>query len=188
LQTGTASKDDATRFLALLDAYNNPARSSNIDASDAKYVPALMVTAAREQQQGQADKAKPIYEQIIAKNPLFVPASRDLALLLTHEQSDDGKAYALASKAREAFPDDADVARTLGILSYRKNEYRRAIELLTESQQKRAEDGELFFYLGMAHYKLKETVESKAALQRALQWKVEPKLNDQATKILAELK
>ena len=188
VQTGTASKDDATRFLALLDAYNNPARSPNVDTSDAKYVPALMVTAAREQQQGQADKAKPIYEQIIAKNPLFVPASRDLALLLTHEQSDDAKAYALASKAREAFPDDADVARTLGILSYRKNEYRRAIELLTESQQKRAEDGELFFYLGMAHYKLKETAESKAALQRALQWKVEPKLNDQAAKVLAELK
>jgi tetratricopeptide (TPR) repeat protein len=188
LQTGTASKDDATRFLALLDAYNNPARSTSIDASDAKYVPALMVAAGRDQQQGQADKAKAVYEQIIARNPLFVPASRDYAVLLTHEQTDDAKAYALAVKAREAFPDDADVARALGILSYRKGEYRRAIELLTESQQKRAEDGELFFYLGMAHYKLKETAESKTALERALKWKVEPKLSDQATKVLAELK
>lgn len=188
LQTGTASKDDATRFLALLDAYNNPARNAAVDASDAKYLPALMVTASRDQQQGQLDKAKAIYEQILTKNPLFVPAARDLASVLTHENSDDARAYALASKAREAFPDDADVARTLGILSYRKGEYRRAIELLTESQQKRAEDGELFFYLGMAHYQLKENAESKSALERALQWKIEPKLSDQATKILAELK
>jgi tetratricopeptide (TPR) repeat protein len=188
VQNGTASKDDATRFLALLEAYNNPSRNTSIDASDTKYVPALMVAATRQQQQGQEDNAKAIYEKILVKNPLFVPASRDLAVLLTHQNSDDARAYALAVKAREAYPDDADVSRALGILSYRKNEYRRAIELLTESQQKHAEDGELFFYLGMAHYKLKETPESKAALQRALQSNVEPKLSDEATKVLAELK
>ena len=188
LQTSTASKDDATRFLALLDAYNNLSRNSNVDASDAKYVPALMVAAGRLQQQGKPDQAKPIYQQILAKNPLFVPASRDFAVLLTHENSDDTKAYALATKAREAFPDDADVARALGILSYRKGEYRRAIELLKESQQKRAEDGELFYYLGMAHYKLNQASDAKAELKQALQWKVESKLSDEATRVLAELK
>jgi tetratricopeptide (TPR) repeat protein len=188
LQTGTKSKEDATRFVTLLEAYNNPAANSSADASDTKYVPALMVAAARLQHENQSDKAKAIYEQILAKNPLFTAAARDLAVLLSHENSDDAKAYALAVKAREAYPDDADVARTLGILSYRKGEYRRAVELLNEAQQKRAEDGETFFYLGMAHYKLKNNAESKAALQRALQWKVESKLSDQATKVLAELK
>lgn len=188
VQDGTTAKSDATRFLALLEAYNNPSRNANVDASDAKYVPALMVTAAREQRQNKSDEAKAIYQQILAKNPLFVPASRDLAVLLTHENSDDAKAYALAVKAREAFPDDADVARALGILSYRKGEYRRAIELLKESQQKRAEDGELFFYLGMAHYKLNQAPDAKSELQRALQWKVETKLSDEATRVLAELK
>ncbi len=183
LQTGTASKDDATRFLALLDAYNNPGRNASVDASDAKYVPALMVTAAR-----QPDKARAVYEQILAKNPLFVPASRDLAVLLTHENSDDAKAYALAVKAREAFPDDADVARSLGILSYRKGEYRRAVELLKEAQQKRAEDGESCFYLGMAYYKLNQPDVAKTALKEALDHKLDQKLSDEATKLLAELK
>ncbi|MGZ4960913.1 MAG: tetratricopeptide repeat protein [Limisphaerales bacterium] len=188
LQTGTASKDDANRFLALLEAYNNPSRNPNVDASDAKYVPALMVTASRQQQQGKSDQAKLVLEQVLAKNPLFVPAARDLAVLLAHENSNDAKAYSLAVKAREAFPDDADVSRALGILSYRKGEYRRAIELLKESQQKRAEDGELFFYLGMAHYKLNQAPDAKSELQRALQWKVESKLSDEATRVLAELK
>jgi tetratricopeptide (TPR) repeat protein len=188
VDAGTASKDDANRFLALLNAYNNPSRNTNVDASDAKYVPALMVSAARLQQQGKSDEAKAIYQQVLAKNPLFVPASRDLAVLLAHDNTDDAKAYALAVKAREAFPDDADVSRALGIISYRKGEYRRAIELLKESQQKRAEDGELFFYLGMAHYKLNQSSDAKSELQRALQWKVESKLSDEATRVLAELK
>jgi Flp pilus assembly protein TadD len=80
------------------------------------------------------------------------------------------------------------VARALGILSYRKGEYRRSIELLKESQQKRAEDGELFYYLGMAHYKLNQASDAKSELKQALQWKVESKLSDEATRVLAELK
>ena len=91
-------------------------------------------------------------------------------------------------KAREALPDDADVAKTLGIVVYQRGDYKRAAQLLQESSEKRTADAELYYYLGMARYQLKEKSESKRALRQAVELNASPRFIEEARKVLAELK
>ena len=84
--------------------------------------------------------------------------------------------------------DDAEVAKAVGILAYRRADYKRSTQLLKESARKRADDAELHYYLGMAHFKLKESKESKTALQRALTLNVQTKFATEAKRVIAELK
>src|SRR5260370_24540763 len=127
-----------------------------------------MVSAAVQVKNGNFTNAAQAYETVLQRYPLFTPAIRSLGLLAFEHLGDDQKAYPLAVKARESFPDDADVARVLGVLAYRRGDYSRAIQLLAESARQKTHDAELQYYLGMAQYQLKQRVESKEALQRAL--------------------
>ena len=197
--------DDATRFVAMVAAAKSPAQAKAAAAQVQKtlaaepgYVPALMVSGVLQEQQGDFAGAKQLYEKILAANPLFVPATRQLAVLCGRHLGDDPKAYELAVKAREAFPDDPEVARTLGVLACRRSDYSRAAQLLSQSAQKLSGDGELLYYSGVAQYQLSKTAagqqkgtyrnESKKALQGALALNLQAKLADDARKLLAELK
>jgi len=123
--------------------------------------------------------------------PLFTPTTKNLALLYTQHFDDDQRAYELASKVRESSPDDPEVARLLGILTYRlgknNSDFARSAQLLRESAVKRTDDSELFYYLGLAQYQTKELQECKKALQRALALKLQAKFADNARQLLAKL-
>ena len=71
---------------------------------------------------------------------------------MTGDSSNDKKAYELAAKAREALPDDPDLAKALGIVTYRQGDYARAVNLLKESNRNRGGDAQLMYYLGMAQF------------------------------------
>ena len=148
----------------------------------------MAVSALIQERQGHFEEAARLYERILAVYPLFSPATRNLAILYAQRLGDDGKAYAPAVRAREVYPQDPQVAKVLGILEYRKSNYRRSAQLLRESSQKIKDDAELFYYLGMAQYQLKAAPESKAALERSLALNIQPKLADDAKRILLELK
>src|SRR5205807_67196 len=108
----------------------------------------------------------------------FAPAAKRLAIIYA-DQGEDQKAYELASRTRQVLPDDAEVARTLGIVLYRRGgteNYRNAALLLDESLRKGDENGRAMYYLGMAHYQLKQPKQCKNALQRALALNIQPKL------------
>jgi uncharacterized protein HemY len=186
---------EAKQLLDLITLYKDPARAAasgssleKIPETDPRYVPALMVSAKLQEQGGRHQEARQIYEKILARNPLFTPATRDLAILYAEHLGDDAKAYDLAIRAREAFPDDPKLARTLGILAYRRSEYARSAQLLKECVQKGNADSEVLYYLGMAHYRLKQRNESREALQQALALNVPKELADQARRVLAETK
>ncbi len=151
-------------------------------------MPALMISALLQEQAGQYEQARGTYETILESNPLFTPATRNLALLWVRLGGDDKKVYDLTVKAREAFPADPEVARALGILACRRGDAARGAQLLTELAPARSDDAELLYYLGMAQYQLKQPKESKQTLQRALALNVEPKLAEQAKRVLIELK
>lgn len=197
--------DDATRFVAMVAAAKGPAQAKaaaaqaqKILAAEPGYIPAIMVSALLQEQQGDFAGARQLYEKVLAADPLFVPATRQLAVLYVRHLNDDPKAYELAVKAREAFPDDPEVARTLGVLACRRGDYSRAAQLLAQSAQKLTSDGELLYYLGIAQYQLSKTAagqqkaayrkESTNALQRALALNLPAKLAEDARKVLAELK
>ena len=99
------------------------------------------------------------------------PSRVRLALLYGQRSTDDPKAYELVTKARQAYPDDPEIAKTLGILSYRRGYYPQAVELLKAAARTRKDDAELLYYLGEDYNQLKQWNECKDALQKALAMK-----------------
>lgn len=152
------------------------------------YVPALFASGLLEERNGNAGPARDAYSKVIKTFPSFVPAHKHLAILLCSSASDDAAAYEHAIRAREGFPDDPEVARALGILSFRRKEYTRAASLLAESSRKRPSDAEVFYYLGVAQSHLKQKSESRLALERAVALGTNAVFVPDAKRILAELK
>ena len=200
MQKATAApfsrSDDAKRFLTIVAAAKGQAITSSAAAeaatilkADPNYVPALMVSAMDQESRGNYQQAGACYDKALARFPLFAPATRDLAILCFERLGDDAKAYELATKARQTYHGDAAIARTLGLLAYRKRDYQQAVQLLEEAQQKQADDAEVLCCLGLAQYRLGARAESKATLQKALASKtIQPKMSEEARRVLAELK
>jgi uncharacterized protein HemY len=107
--------------------------------------------------------------------------TRQLALLYGQLSTHSAKAYELVTKARQAYPDDPDIAKTLGILNYRRGYYPQAVELLKQASAQRKDHPELLYYLGEVHHH-----ECKGVLQRALTLNLSPGLSDDAKRALAD--
>ena len=120
------------------------------------------------EQRGRIPEARLAYEKILAEDPQFAPARKQLAGLYTDYLGDQKKALEFAKKAHEVLTQDSELAKTLGKIAYRQGDFSNAITFLQESSAKRAEDAEVFYFLGMAHYQRKAKEESKSALERAL--------------------
>ena len=167
-------KDEARQRLALLAidvGTANAAARTELEnfLRERPNDPAALVRLAQFQMRdGAADQAVKTFEKIVATNPLHRPALRQLALLYGERSTDDPKAYELVQKARQAYPDDADIAKTLGILTYRRQLFAQSAELLEEAARTRKDDAELLYYLGAAHQQLKQWKPCMAALERAL--------------------
>jgi Flp pilus assembly protein TadD len=148
-----------------------------------------MVMGEIEDQKPDIHAAEQVYEKVLSLYPDFGPAKRRLAILYAADQpADNQKALQLATQAREAFPEDPDVAKALGILAYRQGDYARSSRLLQESASKLNGDAKVFYYLGMDQYRLKQQTESKRSLQRALDLSLSGELASEARRVLAELK
>ena len=197
LRLGLASpqSDEAGRFLDMLSLSANPiqavaaeSRVKEIMKSDSNYVPALMAVATINEQKTNFLAAEQTYEKVLSHYPDFAPAQRKLAVLYAEDSSNPERAYALAIKARASFPNDSELGKALGIIVFRQGDFARAATLLKDSATGRNADAELFYYLGVSQYGLKNRAESKASLQRALSMNLSVKLTADATRILAELK
>jgi len=153
-----------------------------------EYLPALAVEAVIQEQKGNYPSARDLYEQILKLAPAFVPANKQLALLYLSHLSDPQKAYDHAVKARDAFPQDASIARALGLLNYQRADYSRATTLLTECLTRYPEDAEVLYGLGLSQFKLKQTSTSKANLTKALALSPSSPNAAEAKRLLAEIK
>jgi tetratricopeptide (TPR) repeat protein len=147
---------------------------------------AEMVVALSREGQDAAD-ARQLYEKILSQDALFVPAMRQLALLYAQHVEDEPKALELATKVREAFPDDPDVNKVLGVLDYNKSDYAGAARLLQRTLRVREGDAEALYYLGMAHYQLKELSTSRSELQQAVKLNLPDAEADDARRTLDEI-
>lgn len=132
--------------------------------------------------------AQAAFESILRQFPLFTPAHKELAYLYTEHLADDQKALDHALKAREADRQDPRVAKTLGILAYKRGDFRRSADLLKESVTDRPGDADLHFYLGMVHFRLGDHPQSREALRKALALKATGKFADEAKRTLAQLR
>jgi tetratricopeptide (TPR) repeat protein len=186
------AKDQARRRLALLAIPAGTANATvrteleNYLRESPNDPVALTRLAEVQQREGAVDQAVKTYEKVVADNPSYAPAMRQLALLYGQLSTDSAKAYELVTKAHQAFPDDAVIAKTLGILSFRRAFYPQSVELLKEAAARRKDDPELLYYLGEVHRQLKQYTECKETLQRALDLNLSPGLANDAKGALAD--
>ena len=184
-------KDEARQRLSLLaiDVKTvSPASRSGLEVQlrERPNDPVALVRLAElEQLDGAVDQAVNSYDKLIDAYPQFAAATRQLALLYGQRSTDDRKAYDLLTNAHLAHPDDPELTKTLGILSYRRGYYPQTIGLLQKASAKLENDADLQYYLGMAYYHLKQYAETKIALQRAL-LHLSGKLGDEASRTLAD--
>jgi tetratricopeptide (TPR) repeat protein len=190
-----AGANEARQFLNLTVLADDPlqavAAAPQIEAvlkSEPDYVPALMALARISEQKNDVNATKQTYEKILGLYPDFAPAQKRLAILCAENADNDPQAYGFATKARAAFPDDPEVAKSLGIIFYLQGDYARAERLLKESVITRNTDPEIFYYLGMAQYHLKKTAECKNNLRQAENLNLPAKFTQETKRILVELK
>ena len=167
-------KDEAQQRLAILtmDAKASPgdARAA-LDAYLQKQPrdPVALTRLARLQaRDGATDQSITIYQKVIDANPEFAPALRDLALAYLARGNDDSKAFDIAAKARQAYPDDAELTKTFGILNFKRGLFPQSAELLNQAAGSRRNDADVQLYLGKSYQQLKRWDDCKSALERAL--------------------
>jgi tetratricopeptide (TPR) repeat protein len=185
---------DAKKFLALTKLNGNPKELTGSEAelqkelnSDPEYLPALMAQAALDKQRGQIKPATEVYTGILRRWPDFAPAQKGLATLFAHDSSATATAYDLAAKARQALPDDAELAELLAQLSYEKKEYRRAIQLLQEGARTKSLNANSLFYLGMSELQVRQKTEAQGVLNQALLAGLQEPLASEARQALANI-
>jgi tetratricopeptide (TPR) repeat protein len=184
---------EAGGFLEMLALAANPspgaASETKIEQAlkaDPGSVPALMAMAAVNQQKPDVNAARENYEKALVRYPEFAPATRRLAILYAANPGGSQKAYDLATKARETYPDDPELAKAFGIIVYRQGDFARAASLLKDALKRSSGDAELMYYLGMAQHSLKQNADSRESLQRALAANLRADLAAEARRILAE--
>ena len=188
-------RDQAQRLLTMIAGSKTPERIEaslpevgKILAGDPDYIPAQMIMALSLEERSNPSGAATAYEHILADDPLFSPAARQLALIYSKQFGGEQRAYEMATKARAAFPNDPDLATVLGIIEYRRRDYVTAIHFFEDSKFHRSNDSETIYYLGMAHYQMKARVAARAELERALELSLVGPEADQAKRVLDELK
>jgi len=185
----------AREYLEMIAIAQNPATSAatmgkveSLLKGDANHVPALMAKASLDEQKGNLKSAKIGYEKVLARYADFAPAKRQLAIYHSKSNEDIAQGVELATKAREAFPKDPEVAKALGILFARQGNHARAIALLQESARSLNKDGEVMFHLGMAQHKSNQPDSAKTSLQRALDLGLPDNLTIEARRALSPTK
>ncbi len=187
---------EAGQFLELLafsDAPTQAAAASEriqqLLQADPTYVPALMAAAAAAENRGDFAVANDTLERVLQRYPDFTPAIKKLADHYCEVPGKEARAYELAVKAREVSPADAEIARSLGIVSCRRGEFLGAVRLLTQStKNQESADGKSLYYLGLAQFQLKQPKEARLALQQALARNLPAPLADDAKRMLGQVK
>ena len=185
-------KDEARRRLSLLTIDFNtasPAARSELEIQlrETPNDPVALVRLAELQQRnGALDQAVNTYEKVVDNYPQVAAATQQLVLLYGQHSTNDQKAYDLLTSAHQVYPDDPELTKTLGIISYRRGRYSQSTDLLRKVSTKLADDADLLYYLGMSHYQLKQYPETKIALQRALSANLSGKFADEARRALAD--
>ncbi|HYG22131.1 MAG TPA: tetratricopeptide repeat protein [Verrucomicrobiae bacterium] len=188
---GFSGADEAKLFAELTASLNGKGgvtqslpRVNEVLKDQPDHLAAMALKGMAQRERGESVPAIQTFEQILKQYPGFLPATKELAQLYTAENPGSAKANEFAAKARTAFPSDPEAAKTLGIVSYARKDYSRAASLLKESSLKRPQDGEVFFYLGMAQHSLKQRTECQDSLRKALALNLSPNLAEEAKRTL----
>jgi tetratricopeptide (TPR) repeat protein len=184
---------EAQRMLDMINLAANPSpppaasqQVADLLKANPGYVPAIMADAVIHWQNSGTAAADG--EKVLAQLPDFAPAQRLLAIIYARDPGKTARAYEMAMKARNSYPDDSALAKATAIIVLQQGDYSRAERLLLTCTAGPDADAETYYYLGSAQFQLKEHIASKSSLQQALALKLSGPLADNAKKMLAQLK
>jgi tetratricopeptide (TPR) repeat protein len=118
--------------------------------------------------QGKRGEAARWYETTLAAVPDAPIAANNLAMIYADAGENLDRALQLATTAKQALPDNAEVDDTLGWVYYRKNLPALAVAPFEESLNKRPDTPEVLYHLGLTQARLGQTARARVLLERAL--------------------
>jgi tetratricopeptide (TPR) repeat protein len=196
MQAGLPSSQSvrARDFVDMVAVCENPnqaaasqSRVENVLATQPDSPAALFAEGLVDTQNNDAMGAERAYETLLAHHPNCDTACKNLAILYAQNLVDPGKAYPIAMKAREAFPDDPQVARALAMVLFQQGNYDRAADLFNTISNSASADARLFYCLGICEYHLKNYPETKSSLEHALNLNLSGQDETDARQTLSEL-
>ncbi len=136
------------------------------------------------------DKAIKIYEDALRQNDNFWPAANNLAFILAEygPAAELDRALALAGKAREIRPEDAEVLDTLGWIHLKRDETSKALAILEEAAGKAPDSPVINYHLAIALHKSGRDIEARQKVEKALEQTTPFAGREKAEALLAELK
>ncbi|MCX7591891.1 MAG: tetratricopeptide repeat protein [Kiritimatiellae bacterium] len=182
--------------LALMRLWKDSARQREEVMAQARTVlenkreelPSLMLVARAREYEGKLVEAMKIYEEICRRYPEFVAAAAELALLHVETGGDLGRAYKLATMARDRLPKEGRVAGILGMVAYHRGNFEWAASLTAEALGACPDDVDLLYYRGLALSQLgKDRDSARTLLQRALDVAPQHRMSQEARRKLAEV-
>jgi tetratricopeptide (TPR) repeat protein len=167
-KTDAALTSEGTAFLALTSPDAPVTAAEQALATDSKNVPALMLRAAARFAAGDSASAIADSEAALAVYPSFAPAKKTLARILAASPDTRERAFELATQARQALPDDPDLAETLGQLAAQRKDHRFAVQLFSEVVRSRPLTPTALLALGSAHAALGDQAAARDAVTQAV--------------------
>jgi len=134
----------------------------------------IMGLAAAYEIQGKTDQAKEKYIRALEIQPNLPAAANNLAWLLASEEGSDlGEALRLAMQAKQALPNQAHIADTLGWVHYKRKSYSLAISQFRQALENRPDDPTIQYHLALGLYGNGEKREAIESLHEALQSEIQ---------------
>jgi Flp pilus assembly protein TadD len=128
------------------------------------------------------------YEKILQIKEGYIPAANNLAWLIASSPDGDiGRALMLAMTAKQAMPDDPDVADTLGWVHYHRQSYSLAIVQFELALQSRPDNPTFAYHLALALNGNNRKEEAVKTIEKLLARDVEFADRKKAEELLAEL-
>jgi pentatricopeptide repeat protein len=154
-------------------------------AVNAKFVPAYLLKAFYLDSSKDVAGAIENYRRVLQIDPENTIAANNLAWLLCENGTTFEEALSLAQSARRKFPDDPEIADTLGWVYYKMRNYTLAVDQLSFSISHRQNPvAEHYYRLGMAFYGKGDLRMAQQTLRKSLE--LNPNLSgaEEARKIL----
>jgi tetratricopeptide (TPR) repeat protein len=117
---------------------------------------------------GDKEKARPLYEQILKIKPDNALALNNLAYLLADNGTDLDQALTMAQRAKQAFPQDSNIADTLGWIYIKKNLSDSAISIFRDLVRQEPDRSTFRYHLAMALAQKGDKASAKKELEAAL--------------------
>ncbi|MCL5744464.1 MAG: tetratricopeptide repeat protein [Acidobacteria bacterium] len=119
-------------------------------------------------EQGQRGEARQLYEELLKTQPSNVLVLNNLAYLMAESGTELDQALTLAQRAKQAMPDEINVADTLGWIYIKKNLSDNAIDIYRDLIRRQPQRSTFHYHLGMALFQKGDRVQAKQALLTAL--------------------